>query len=76
MAGIKEPGNPILPSNSSERFENGYLLSEHSLNFKIKCESVFVNWLLIFNSDCTLSSIANVNNVANTEFELKIFRCS
>ncbi len=39
MAGMKELGNPILPSNSSERFENGYILSEHLVNFKIKCEN-------------------------------------
>ncbi|MFY0645007.1 MAG: hypothetical protein JXR19_11115 [Bacteroidia bacterium] len=71
-AGMKENGNLILPANSSERFENGYFLSEQSVNFKINGESVFVIWLLTFNSDHTLSSIANLNNEGNSDFELKI----
>jgi len=72
MAAMKEPGNPILPGNSSERFENGYYLSEHSVSFEWKGEKIFINWLLKFNSDYTLNSISNLNNVGNTDFELRI----
>lgn len=72
MAAMKESGNQILPANSSERFDNGYYLSEHSVNFKLNGEQVFVIWLLKFNSDYTLNSIKNLNNEGNADFELKL----
>jgi len=72
MAAMKEPENPTLLSNNSERFEDGYFLNEHSVTFEIAGEKIFVNWLIKFNSDNTISSIANLNNVGNAEFELKI----
>lgn len=72
MASMKEPGNPILSGNGSEQFKNGYYLSEHSVSFEWKGEKIIVDWLLKFNSDFTLNSISNLNNIGNSDFELKI----
>lgn len=74
MSAMTDPNIGIFPSNSSERFENGYFLSEHSVNFEFEKENLFVNWLLKFNSNGTLNSISNINNVGNAEFELKILK--
>lgn len=72
MAAMKEPDNTILPSNNSERFEDGYFRCEHSVTFDISGEIIFVIWLLKFNSDNTIFSVSNLNNEGDAEFELKL----
>lgn len=73
-AAMRDPVSGFIRENGNAHFKDGKYIIEQSVNFLYENKNLFVAWRIILNSDNSLKSIENTNNINNGEYESTLYK--